>query len=154
MSRSFRAAAEACEALRQHVRQGLQALQRADRERVRARDPRTLTGSINLDAALADSLPNAPRWDYGVGHRPTTHAGELVYWIEVHPATDGQVSSVEAKLEWLKGWLRSAAPELSRMKRRFIWVSSGDTSLTPMSPALRRLAQKGCVHVGRRCVMD
>ena len=68
--------------------------------------------------------------------------------LEVHPATDGEVRSVEAKLEWLKNWMDNNAAELTSMDRRFVWVSSGKTHLTPTAPGLRRLAQKGCRHVG------
>lgn len=148
MPRSFRAAANASQALRQHVKSGLHALRRTDRTRVRARQPRRITGSLSLDEALAGTHPNSPRWDYGVGYRPSKNAEDVVHWIEIHPATDGEVESVETKLIWLKQWIRDEAPVLGRMECRFIWVSSGRTCLTPTSPALRRLAAKGCLHVG------
>ena len=148
MRRRFRIAAEACSALRSHVRNGLQALRRPDRTRVRAKNSRRLAGSIDVDSALAEALPNAPRWDYGIGHQPPSNRDEVVHWVEVHPATDGEVSKMEAKLEWLKNWMDNNAEELARMDRRFVWVSSGRTHSTPTSPGLRRLAQKGCCHVG------
>lgn len=149
MRGEFRAAAEACSALRSHVRNGLQALRESDRAHVRARDGRRLAGSVDVDSALAEALPNSPRWDYGIGYRPSSKMDEVVHWVEVHPATDGEARKVEAKLEWLRDWMAENATELAGMDRRFVWVSSGRTRLTPTSPGLRRLAQKGCRHVGK-----
>lgn len=149
MSASFRAATQACAALRVHLKSGLQALRASDRRRLRARDSRRLAGSIDVDSALASALPNAPRWDYGVGYRPSNRASDVVHWVEVHPATQREVKAIEAKLEWLKKWIDVNATDLAALDRCFVWVSSGKTHLTPTSPALRRLAQKGCRHVGQ-----
>ncbi len=148
MSRTFRGAAAACPALRAHYRPGLQALKGADRRRVRGTEPNRLGGSVDLDAALRRDLPNARIWDYGIGYRSAGNGDDVVHWVEVHPATDRDVADVEAKLEWLKAWIQSNAPELARLDRRFVWVSSGRTQLSPTSPALRRLAQKGCRCAG------
>lgn len=149
MRRAFRAATEACAALRSHFRSGLQALEETDRKRLRARDTRRLTGSVNVESALADGLPNARRWDYGIGYQPSSAADDVVHWVEVHPATEGEVKAIEGKLEWLKEWIGANARALAAMDRRFVWVSSGKTRLAPTSPGLKRLAQKGCQHVGR-----
>jgi hypothetical protein len=116
---------------------------------VRARDNRRLAGSVNVDSALSEALPAAPRWDYGIGYRPSKVHDETVHWVEVHQATDAEIRAMEAKLAWLQDWLVHAAPELARMDRRFIWVSSGRTRITPTAPGLRRLAKKGCRNVGR-----
>jgi hypothetical protein len=42
--------------------------------------------------------------------QPTSLNEWLVYWLEIHPASDGEVKVVLAKLEWLKNWLRTKAP--------------------------------------------
>ena len=99
---------------------GLQALSGADREHVAAEDTHRLTGSVNVDAALQEKFPNDNRWDYAVGHQPSNLKGEMVYWIEIHPASSGEVKALLAKLEWLQGWLRSSAPKLHGMRRAFI----------------------------------
>ncbi|MCP4250111.1 MAG: hypothetical protein GY778_23970 [bacterium] len=116
---------------------------------MRASDNHRLAGSVDVDSALAEALPNAPRWDYAIGYRPSSGTNEVVHWVEVHPATDGEVRKVEAKLRWLKEWMVENAAELAEMGRRFVWISSGKTRLTPTAPALRRLAQQGCHHVGK-----
>lgn len=117
--------------------------------RVRARDSRRLAGSVDLDSALARKLPNEPRWDYAVGCRPANGNDDIVYWIEVHPATDADIPTVLAKLDWLKSWTGAHARELAALGQTFIWISSAKTRFTPTSPGLRRLAQKGCRNVGQ-----
>ena len=149
MSRGFCSAAKCCAALDGHVRTGLQALPESDRRHIRPKQTRRVAGSVNLDAALADAEPNSPRWDYAIGYRPAHRACEVVHWVEIHPATDGEIRSVEKKLQWLKGWMAENASELEAMEKRFVWISSGKTDFSPGSPGLKRLAQKGCCHVGR-----
>lgn len=148
MPGQFETNVRACGALSQHYGAGLQALRQADRQHIRVHGPRQLTGSVDVDSALAGTLPDDPRWDYGIGHRARGNGIETVHWVEVHPATDGEVKVIEAKLDWLVDWTRLNAAALSSMRRRYIWVSSGKTSLTPGAPSLKRLAQKGLVNVG------
>lgn len=50
-----------------HYHPGLQALQPNHRRLVSCPNPRTLAGSVNIDAALLSSHPNQPRWDYCIG---------------------------------------------------------------------------------------
>jgi hypothetical protein len=108
-----------------------------------------LAGSVDLDAALADKFPNDARWDYGIGHQPADAKGEMVYWVEIHPATSGEVKVVLAKLAWLKRWLQASAPRLRKMRRAFVWVSSGKTSFTLSSPQQKQFALLGLRHRGR-----
>lgn len=146
-AQTFTAAIAACPVIASHVRRGLQAVSGVDRRRLKVRDSRRVAGSIHLDAALRTSLPTSPRWDYGVGYACGGHA-EFVHWIEVHPGNQGEVKSMEAKLRWLRSWLASEAKPLERLPRRFVWVSSGRTSLSPQAPARRLLAQLGLIHAG------
>lgn len=107
-----------------------------------------------MDSALAAVLPHAPRWDYGVGYRPSGNREDVMHWVEVHPATDGEVQAVVDKLEWLKKWLGRNTDTLAAMESRYVWVSSGSTRLSPASPGRKRLAQRGCVHVGKVYVIQ
>lgn len=106
-------------------RPGLQALG-ADSHVLSCDDTRRLTGSIDLDASLAESCPEAPRWDYGIGVR----AGSLerAVWLEVHTATTTEVGRVLAKLAWLKKWLKENAPALEHLTKRgspaFFWAAT------------------------------
>lgn len=148
MPAEFETNVKACTPLNHHYRTGMRALRRPDRRRVSVTRPTQLTGSVDVDKALAHTLPNDPRWDYGIGCRPGRNGPEMVHWVEVHPATDGEAKVIEAKLDWLTGWLKNNAPALGAMPRRYVWVSSGKTALTPVAPARRRLAQKGLIVAG------
>jgi hypothetical protein len=129
---------------------GLKALRKVDAKHIKAEDTKRLKGSIDLDGALKKKLPNAPIWDYGIGHKPSNHPEEMVYWVEIHPASDGEITSILAKLDWLKTWLgNEAATTLNGMRREFLWVSSGKTSFTVSSTQQKKLAQHGLQHKGR-----
>ncbi|MGO8688044.1 MAG: hypothetical protein ACLQLG_00270 [Thermoguttaceae bacterium] len=145
---SFRDAVENTPAVASAWRNGLHALRRADSAHVRAETPRLLTGSVDIDGALEADYHGAPRWDYAVGHRPRNMRAEIIYWIEIHPANDRGVDEVLKKLAWLKKWLTSARA-LGKMRREFIWVSSGRTSFTPLSPQQKQFAALGLQHKGR-----
>lgn len=143
---SFREAVEATPDVAGAYRPGLRGLRRTDRDRVSAENPRNLTGSVDLDSALQTGAPAEPRWDYGIG---TQYAGEeKVYWVEVHPATEGEIDAVLAKLTWLKQWLQDSAAALDGFPREFVWISSGRTAITQRSPKLRRRALAGGVFKG------
>lgn len=150
MPGNFEANVRACAALSEHYQVGLQALRQADRRHIQVSKPRQLTGSVDVDSALALTLPNDPRWDYAIGHRVPGDGRETVHWIEVHPASDAEVNAIEAKLDWLVNWVIRHAAALSAMRRRYVWVSSGNTHLTHTAPSLKRLAQRGLKHVGSR----
>lgn len=145
---TFKDAVEKTPKLQEAWRAGFQALTAADRQHVDAQDTRRLAGSVNVDAALARSHANDPRWDYAVGHRPTNYDGEVVYWIEIHPGSSGEIRAVKAKLTWLQKWLQASAPELNAMRRAFIWISSGRTSFSPVSLQRKQLALLGLRYYG------
>ena len=145
----FKTAVENTAELRDAWRRGLQALRNIDKQHVTAQDARRLAGSVDVDTALKDARPNEPRWDYAIGHRPSNSANDMIYWIEIHPASDGEVKGMMAKLQWLKTWLRENSPDLNSLPREFIWLSSGSTSLSQTSPQRKRLAQQGLQHRGR-----
>lgn len=124
---------------------GKQALEQRHRNKVDCTDPRRLSGSINLDEALAKEpgYANQPRWDYGLGHRSES-GRETAVWVEVHSATTGEVSKVLRKLEWLRDWLNAEAEQLNKLTMaanapRFVWVASGGIQIPPNSPQFRRL---------------
>ena len=132
-------------------RAGKQALENRHRRLVTCKDPRRLTGSINLDSALAgqSDYANAARWDYGLGYRPEAKRREQAIWIEVHPATTSEVDAVLGKLRWLQDWLNVGAGCLKRMtdradsKIRFVWIASAGVNIPQNSPKARLLRESG-----------
>lgn len=143
---TFREAVEATAGIAGAYHLGLRALRAVDRQKVTARNPRSLAGSIDLDGALVDVYPAARRWDYGIGVRQT--GSDQVYWTEIHPARDDQIVIMREKLDWLKQWLRHSAASLDGLPREFIWIASGGTAITPSSPKLRTLVAQGLVFKG------
>ena len=147
---TFKQAVEGTPEIADAWKAGLQALPAVDRQRIDVRKTRSLSGSVNLDSTLRSNYPSESRWDYGVGYRTGGRNGETVYWVEVHPATSGDVSVVLRKLDWLKQWLHDKAPKLNGMRKEFVWISSGKTSFTSSSPQAKRIAAHGFRHSGGR----
>ena len=123
-------------------------------------NPRRFRGSIELDGTLRDAFPNAHRWDYGVGFAQS-RAKEVAVWIEIHPATEGEVDVILQKLHWLKNWLRNSAPGLNKLtgrtggSRAFFWVATeAGVSITPKSRKAKLLQQAGLDLPRRRWLLD
>lgn len=125
---------------------GIKALKAPDRDRIECSDTVRLSGSSDVDAALKASQPNAHRWDYAIAYR---RKKEVVFWVEVHPASSGDIARVREKFVWLQAWLKGDAHRLRGFEAQFVWISSGKTTFTQGSPAIRRLAQEGVRAVGR-----
>ena len=148
---TFRKAVEQTPHLQQAWKAGFGALRRRDRPHVTAEDPRRLAGSVNVDAALKSTEPHAHRWDFAIGYKHTNRreGEECVYWVEVHTASDKEVTVVLKKLAWLRGWLAGDGRSLSGFEREFVWVSSGETSFTDTSTQKKRFALQGLRHQER-----
>ena len=98
-------------------------------------------GSLFIDQCLIDQkkYPNANRWDYAIDY------DGQVYFFEVHTASSSQVSTVIKKLEWLKEWLNTNAPEINSLKAKapFYWVQSNGYHILPNSSYEKAANQKG-----------
>jgi len=96
-------------------------------------------GSVDIDTCVTAKYPNDSRWDYCLSYKGKT------YFAEVHTANTREVGVVLKKLQWLKDWLISSAPELNKLKAKqpYYWVQSGNYSILPNSKQERRMAQAG-----------
>ncbi|MCZ0945391.1 MAG: hypothetical protein OXJ53_20235 [Gammaproteobacteria bacterium] len=145
---TFKEAVEAApHPVNQAYKPGIQALEGGHRSKVDCTDRRRLTGSLDLDKALAKEpgYANQPRWDYGIGYRPKNGA-ERAVWVEVHSATTSEVSKVLRKLKWLREWLTTEAEQLDKLTmaasaHRFVWVASGGIHITPHSRQAKLISQ-------------
>jgi len=121
------------------VRPGLQALG-ANSQRVTIAEPGRALRSIDLDRALKQRYPNDPRWDYGVewcrGQK------RQIAWIEVHPATSGEVDCVLTKLKWLRNWLGTAPAACNSLPASYHWVAT-DAGVHIDTARRRRLNAEG-----------
>ena len=109
-------------------------------------DSRLLDGSVNIDDCTKCKYPSSNRWDYVISYK-----GQA-YFLEVHPATNGSVKEVIAKLMWVKGWLKEVAYELDLYPSgtpRFNWVHSGKCGLLKSSKEYKKAAMFGLVPVNK-----
>lgn len=142
MASTFKAAIQTITFLRDAYLPGLEALNEGDRRRISYDNSRNLTGSVNLDKALKDLLPNDPSWDYGIGYKVINT--EYTLWVELHPASSSRhVEEVLQKLRWLKSWLGCHGAALRRFPSAYFWLSTDGVALSPHSPQRRRLSQAG-----------
>jgi len=139
-SSRFQKAIDACPQLK--LRDGLQALSSADRQRIHPQNPRSVTGSVDIDRDLRASFPEDNRWDYAVGYRGADDR-EKAYFIEVHPAETSEVKRILQKARALSDWARQHAPELWAMPRQLHWVASGRCHIRLNDAYRRQLALAG-----------
>ena len=120
---------------------GLQALRKADRYKIVVSDTRKLTGSVDIDSSTKDKYPEANRWDYAIEY------GGETFFVEVHPGSTGEVKTVIAKLDWLKQWLKNAAPAIDALKSKnksaYHWVYTKDSAILPNSKYAKMLSING-----------
>lgn len=131
---------------------GKQALKGEHRDQVRCSNSRRFSGSINLEAAVLavdGQEQQGNLWDYGLGFRERD-GSESAVWVEIHPASTTEVSTVLKKLAWLQRWLHSEARELEALTHqegrpaRFIWLATASgVHIRPGTPQARRLQQAG-----------
>jgi hypothetical protein len=145
---SFKQAVEATQEIADGYRTGLSALGQYSNKIIVA-NTRLLNGSVDIDACTVVKYPNENRWDYALAYR------QEVYFVEVHSANTSQVSTVLRKLQWLKDWLNSAAPEINKLKAQhpYYWIMSNKYNILNVTSQARRIAQKGlkpipCLNLG------
>ena len=129
---------------------GLQALRAEDRPHINAEDTRKLTGSVDVDAALRAADPHGHRWDFAIAYQHKNRKEETIYWVELHTASDSQVSVVIKKAQWLSSWLKGGGAPLAKFERDIVWLSSGSTTFTLSAPQKKQMAQVGLQHHGLR----
>ena len=122
---------------------GIQALKKVDRSAVDEPLRTQFRDSLDLDTALATEYPNAPRWDYLLGH-----CSSGIVALEIHPATASEVGAVIAKKEAAVSQLRDHLKPGHRVDRWY-WAASGRAALGPGRSRFQ-LAMAGIVFVGRR----
>lgn len=117
-----------------------------------------MLGSINLEEALNNNPARAGdrKWDYGIGF--AKGSGDAACWVEVHPASSGEVTVFIEKVAALKSFLNE--PLSARLKElalraeaeaRYQWVSTRGDHLTALD--VRRLNQAGLFRPVRRAAL-
>lgn len=117
---------------------GLQALDGNNSKSILVNETRDLDGSVNLDNCTLRKYQNANRWDYIIGYK------NEAFFVEVHPASSGEVKEIVKKVKWLKKWLKTKASQINSIKAKqqpFRWVASGKIAITKNSRYSRTLTQ-------------
>ena len=99
-----------------------------------------INGSVDIDKNTKSIYPNCNRWDYAISYNYE------VYFIEVHPACTSEVQTVLDKLNWLKDWLKSSAPEINKLKAKsfpYIWLFTKRFNILKTSSKYRILSKNG-----------
>ena len=121
-----------------HAKVGKSAIKNEYRLKVVVPNPKLLTCSVDIDSAVHSLYPNANRWDYALEY------GEDVFFLEFHPAETSEVGKVLAKLDWLKVWLKTKAPDIQKIATTnympYYWIGSGSFNILKTSSQYRRLA--------------
>ncbi|HEV3414685.1 MAG TPA: hypothetical protein VG101_19535 [Puia sp.] len=137
---TFRQAVEATDDISECFRNGLQGLGNHSGKIILGNTTQC-SGSVNLDACTLQKYPQANRWDYIFCYK-----GEA-FFVEVHSANTGEVSTVIRKLQWLRDWLNGSANEINSLKAKssgpFYWVQSSGFHIPQNSPQFRLAAQSG-----------
>jgi hypothetical protein len=104
-------------------------------------------GSLDIDGCTTRLYPNENRWDYALSYNSE------VFFVEVHTANTTEVSTVLRKLQWLKDWLVSEAPEINALKATkhfpYYWIQSSGFDILKTSPQYRRIVQAGLKPIAR-----
>jgi hypothetical protein len=127
---------------------GLQALRPEDKPHIEPEDPRKLAGSVDIDAANKRTDPNGNRWDFAIAYKHTNRNAEVVYFVELHTASDSQVGKVVKKAQWLLNWLHGVGARLNAFEKEILWISSGPTTFSLTAPQKKQMAQVGLKHAG------
>lgn len=149
VKKTFKQAVEATPEVKDCYNEGKLAIPNKERNKVELSDSRKCGGSLFIDQSLIDQglYPNDNRWDYAIDYD-----GE-VFFFEVHTANTREVSTVLKKLEWLKNWLVTKAPEINALKAKsktpFYWVQSNGYSILPNSSQERAVIQKGLKPISK-----
>lgn len=138
-SSRFRKAIKRIKALEGCYQEGLGALRKSDKKRIRASNPRNLRGSADLDGCLKASAPRAYRWDYAIGYGGKE---ESVHYVEVHPASTSDIAIILKKHRWLQRWLKEPqARDLADLPAEYWWVASGKVKLLPTGRQVHQLTK-------------
>lgn len=105
------------------------------------------SGSIDIDSCTTAKYPQSNRWDYALCYK------KEVFFVEVHGAKTDEVGTVLKKLQWLKDWLNSDAPEIYKLKANtqtpFVWIQSNGFHILPNSKQYRQAIQAGLKPIAK-----
>lgn len=127
------------------IQEGIQAVPNDKRKHIAEPVRPDFLDSLDLDEASRPRHPNDARWDYLLGHAPSS----LVVAIETHSAETSQVSRVIQKRTASLGHLQGQLGE-GHSVAAWYWAASGRIDFVPHEKIVLRLSQNGIQFVGGR----
>lgn len=107
--------------------------------KIKVPDSKKINGSLDIDTMTAKLYPDSNRWDYAI-----CYDGE-VFYIEVHSAITTEVSRMIKKLQWLKSWLITQAPEINKLttktRQPYYWIQSAGCKIPKHMPQYKTIVQ-------------
>ena len=135
---TFKEAVEATSDVATGYREGIEAFGEY-KSKVKVPEPDKIDGSLDIDATTVNIYPDDNRWDYVLCY------DSEVFYIEVHSAITSEVSRMIKKLQWLKKWLATKAPEINRLttktKQPYYWVQSSKCDIPKHMPQYKTVVQ-------------
>jgi hypothetical protein len=101
--------------------------------------------SLDLDEALQAGHEQENRWDYLLGHKPSSE----VVAVEPHSAKQDEISTVIKKRSDAREQLKPHLRDGARISK-WLWVASGKVHFVDTEKARRRLDQNGIEFVGKK----
>ena len=135
---SFKEAVEATPDVATGYKEGINAFGKYT-DKIKVPDLSKIDGSLDIDATTVDLYPDDNRWDYALCY------DSEVFYIEVHSAITSEVSRMIKKLQWLKRWLATKAPEINKLTTRtrhpYYLVQSSKCDISKHMPQYKIVVQ-------------
>jgi len=127
------------------IRDGIQAVPNDKRKHISEAVRADFLDSLDLDEATRPRHPTDARWDYLLGHAPSSR----VVAIETHSAETSQVSRVIQKRTASLGHLQDQLGTGQHVAAWY-WAASGRVDFVPHEKTVLRLSENGIQFVGGR----
>lgn len=135
---AFKEAIESTPDVASGYREGLEAFGEY-KSKIKVPDLDKLDGSLDIDATTVRIYPTDNRWDYALCY------DNEVFYIEIHSAITSEVSKMIKKLQWLKTWLTTKAPEINKLttktRQPYYWVQSSKCDIPKHMPQYKTVVQ-------------
>ncbi len=105
----------------------------------------TFSDSLNLDESVKKGREQENRWDYLLGHEPSSN----VVAVEPHSARNDEISTVIKKRSAAREHLKEHLREKVKIEK-WLWVTPGKVQFADTEKTRRLLDQNGIEFVGTK----
>ena len=99
-----------------------------------------------MDKCLLHYYPTANRWDYLLLNNSDIEG----YFVEIHPASTSEVTTMIAKKQWLKKEIiKQYYNTIDNKKYKIVWIATKGIHITKNSSQMRQLNQHGLKPISK-----